>query len=45
MVVAVSDMGAKVEKAMERAAKLEQREIKADSDAIERDASEVTATA
>src|SRR4051794_7009619 len=43
VVVAVSDMGAKVEKAMERAAKLEQREIKADSDAIERDASEATA--
>src|SRR4051794_25915248 len=45
VVVAVSDMGAKVERAMERAEKLEQRELKADSDAIERDASEVTATA
>jgi uncharacterized membrane protein len=44
VVVAVSDMGAKVEKAMERAAKLEQREIKADAEAIERDASEATAT-
>jgi uncharacterized membrane protein len=43
VVVAVSDMGAKVEKAMERAAKLEQREIKADSEAMERDASEASA--
>ena len=39
IVVAVSDMGAKVEKAMERAEKLEQREIEADTDEIERDAS------
>src|SRR5215208_6177269 len=38
VVVAVSDMGAKVERAMERAEKLEQREMKADSEAIERDA-------
>jgi len=38
VVVAVSDMGAKVERAMERAAKLEQRELKADTAAIERDA-------
>ena len=45
VVVAVSDMGAKVEKAMERAAKLEQREMKADAEAIERDASEAAATA
>src|SRR5690242_14843369 len=45
VVVAVSDMGAKVEKAMERAEKLEQREMKADSEAIERDASDVAATA
>src|SRR5215212_1183824 len=38
VVVAVSDMGAKVERAMERAEKLEQREMKADTEAIERDA-------
>ena len=38
VVVAVSDMGAKVERAMNRAAKLEQRQIRADNDAIERDA-------
>jgi uncharacterized membrane protein len=38
VVVAVSDMGAKVERAMERAAKLEQKELKADTAAIERDA-------
>jgi uncharacterized membrane protein len=43
IVVAVSDMGAKVEKAMERAAKLEQKQLKADSEAIERDAAESTA--
>ena len=40
IVVAVSDMGAKVERAMERAAKLEQKELKADTEAIERDAAE-----
>ena len=38
VVVAVSDMGAKVERAMNRAAKLEQRQIKADNEAIARDA-------
>jgi uncharacterized membrane protein len=38
VVVAVSDMGAKVERAMKRAAKLEQKELKADTDEIERDA-------
>src|SRR4051794_1200647 len=38
VVVAISDMGAKVERAMERAAKLEQKELKADTAAIERDA-------
>src|SRR5919202_1432241 len=37
VVVAVSDMGAKVERAMKRAAKLEQRQIEADNEAIERD--------
>jgi hypothetical protein len=38
VVVAVSDMGAKVERAMNRAAKLQQKELKADTAAIERDA-------
>jgi len=38
VVVAVSDMGAKVERAMERAQKVEQRELKADAAEIERDA-------
>jgi uncharacterized membrane protein len=38
VVVAVSDMGAKVEEAMKRAEKVEQKEIKADTEAIERDA-------
>jgi len=44
VVVAVSDMGAKVERAMKRAEKLEQREMKADAEAIERDAAEATTT-
>ena len=38
VVVAVSDMGAKVERAMERAEKLQQKQIKADTAEIERDA-------
>ncbi len=38
VVVAVSDMGAKVERAMARASKLEQKEIEADTEQIERDA-------
>jgi hypothetical protein len=38
-------MDAKVEKAMERASKLERKEIEADTEAIERDASEAAATA
>jgi uncharacterized membrane protein len=38
VVVAVSDIGAKVERAMERAAKLEQKELKVDTAEIERDA-------
>ena len=38
VVVAVSDMGAKVERAMERSAKLQQRELKVDQAEIERDA-------
>jgi uncharacterized membrane protein len=42
VVVAVSDMGAKVERAMERATKLEQKELKADTAEIERDAASAT---
>ena len=38
VVVAVSDMGAKVEQAMKRAEKLQAKELKADNDEIERDA-------
>ncbi len=38
IVVAVADMGAKVEQAMKRASKVEQRELKADTTEIERDA-------
>ena len=38
VVVAVSDMGAKVERAMKRAEKIEQKQLKADTDEIERDA-------
>ena len=38
VVVAVSDMGAKVERAMKRADKLQQKELKADTAEIERDA-------
>jgi uncharacterized membrane protein len=38
VVVAVSDMGAKVEAAMKRAEKLQTKELKADNAAIERDA-------
>ena len=38
VVVAVSDMGAKVERAMERARKVEERQLEADYAAIERDA-------
>jgi len=38
VVIAVSDMGAKVERAMERAAKVEARELKADTSEIEQDA-------
>jgi uncharacterized membrane protein len=45
VVVAVSDMGAKVEQAMNRAAKLEQRQLKADTAEIERDAASATETA
>ena len=38
VVVAISDMGAKVEAAMKRAEKLEQKQLKADTEEIERDA-------
>jgi uncharacterized membrane protein len=38
VVVAVSDMGAKVERAMERASKLEHKQLEADPAEIERDA-------
>jgi uncharacterized membrane protein len=44
VVVAVSDMGAKVERAMKRAAKLEQKELKADTAEIERDAASAAAS-
>ena len=43
VVVALSDMGGKVEAAMQRAEKLEQKELKADAEAIERDATSATA--
>ncbi len=39
VVVAVADMGAKVERAMKRAEKLQQKQLKADTAEIERDAS------
>ena len=38
VVVAVADMGAKVEEAMKRAARLEQKQIEADLAELERDA-------
>ena len=38
VVIAMSDMGAKVERAMKRAEKLEQKQLKADMAEIERDA-------
>ena len=41
VVVAVADMGAKVEQAMTRATKLEQKRIEADLDELERDAASV----
>jgi uncharacterized membrane protein len=43
VVVAVSDMGAKVEAAMKRAAKVEARRLEADADEIEQDARNVVA--
>lgn len=42
VVVAVSDMGAKVERAMERASKVEAKQLQADPEAIERDAEEAS---
>jgi uncharacterized membrane protein len=45
VVVAVSDMGAKVERAMKRAEKLQQKQLKADTAEIERDASSAAETA
>src|SRR4051794_32072906 len=45
IVVAVSDMGAKVERAMRRAEKLEAKELKADNADIEQDAKTAAATA
>jgi hypothetical protein len=45
VVVAFSDMGAKVERAMQRAAKVEQKELKADTAEIERDATAAAAQA
>ncbi|WP_028062819.1 DUF1269 domain-containing protein [Solirubrobacter soli] len=44
VVVALSDMGGKVEAAMQRAEKLETKEMKADAAELERDAAEVAAT-
>jgi uncharacterized membrane protein len=44
VVVAVSDMGAKVERAMERASKIEAKQLQADTEAIERDAEEASAS-
>ena len=43
--VAVSDMGAKVERAMEKAEKVETKELKADTEEIEKDAAAAGATA
>jgi uncharacterized membrane protein len=45
VVVAVSDMGAKVEAAMKKAEKVEKREIKADNAKIEKDAKEAESEA
>ena len=42
VVVAVSDMGAKVEQSMKRAEKIEQKEMKVDTAEIERDAASAT---
>jgi uncharacterized membrane protein len=44
VVVAVSDMGAKVQRAMKRAEKLEEKQLKADTEELERDAKAAGAT-
>jgi uncharacterized membrane protein len=44
VVVAVSDMGAKVERAMKRAAKVQEKQLKADTEEIERDAAAASET-
>ena len=45
VVVGVSDMGAKIEREMRRAEKVQAKELKADVDDIERDASSADAVA
>ena len=45
VVVAVSDMGAKVERAMERAEKVQQKQLEADVSEIEADVSEIERSA
>src|SRR3954465_14533764 len=45
VVVAVSDMGAKVERAMERAEKLQRKQLEADTAAIEADVADLERTA
>ena len=45
VVVAVADMGAKVEQAMKKAEKIEKKEIKADNAEIEKDAQEAESEA
>jgi uncharacterized membrane protein len=42
VVVGVTDMGARIEQAMRRAEKLEKKQLKADAEALERDAKEAT---
>ena len=44
VIVAVSDMGAKVQRAMERAEKVQEKELKADTAEIERDAASAEGT-
>ena len=45
VVVAISDMGAKVQRAMKRAEKVQEKELKADTAELERDAASAGATA
>ena len=45
VVVAVADMGAKVERAMKRAEKVEEKQLKADTTEIEADVSEIERSA